>query len=693
MKRKDDGSKMAEIARKASGISKKEVTDRKAANKAKDKGPERIPQGNAKKWLERIRRSEKIRRPFQDDSERFMRMYQGDYSLKPSKRRNVDSVSVNLVYAYVETSSPAIFSGFPYIRVRPKPKVNESTDAMEARTRSMELVINYWFKELAVDDELHDVLFDTFFGLAAMELGWETEIEEMDPEITTEDGAHEEGTPIRTLKDRPFVMRRDRKSVFLDPDARRRREVRWMAIEETLAWNDFVASSLYTDKAKAKLKPMSYPKDEEEKNWLGRDDDSSDREWIQIFTIWDKDTRKKLVVAKGYDGWVNTDDPEGEDWPYDIDYKSDPYPICIHDAKRDHTTPYSWSEIKAVEPQIQEVNRLRAAIQIHVKRTLPKYIYTGETTHTISKLMNARSDEATKVDSLNSIQPLPLAEIPQEIWRFAEMARDDYTNTSGQQEFQQEALAKTATEANIVRGSSDVRKSMRSKRWEQFVVEIAAKLAQLCQQNMDEALVIQIAGQQGSDWVSQGRNTDTQPGGEPVTVTKDQIQGEFWYDIEPGSMEYRNEDLRKQQLLKFYEMTAGDPTINRRNLNMKMAKELELEPTDVIIPPDQMPKPPPPPPMLRMRELDPLAIADSTLMNTVVMQYLIQNGVQLTPDLIQKLSAPAQSHPGGQAGPGGAPPLPQPGGKDLTGGGLNPNGNQALPPVSGNLNAGGSGKL
>jgi hypothetical protein len=687
----DPGNKMADIARKSASLSKKDMKDQKTAtDDAGKKGPKPIPRANAKKWHEKIKRSEKIRKPFMEEADRYMRMYQGDYSLKPSKKRNLDAMSVNMVYAYVETAAPAIFSGFPEIRVRPKPKVGEDSSSMEDRARNMELVINYWLKELSVDEELKDVLLDSFFGLAAVEVGWETEVIDDVPEILDEEGDEIDGQEVQTIIDRPFITRRDRKYIYLDPDAPRRRDGRWMVVEEVITYNDFISSSLYTKRAKKMVKPQMYPKSEEEKGITDREADSSDKEWVQLFTIWDKDAHKKIVISKGYDGFVNTDDPEGEEWPYEMEYKGDPFPICIHDAKRDYASPYTWSEFKAVEPQIQEVNRLRSAMQVHVKRTLPKYIYTEDvgTKADINKLMNARSDEATKLENLNAIKPLDLAQIPSDLYKFSEMARDDYTNTSGMQEFQQEALAKTATEANIMQGNSDVRKSMRSRYWEQFVVEIAAKIAQLCQQNMDSSIAIKIAGAQGIDWLQ---------------VNKEQIQGEFWYDMEPGIMEYKNEGIRKQQLLKFLELSANNPMANQRNILSKVAQELDLDPNDVILPQSAMPAPPPPPPMLKMKELDPLSLDDSGLMNMVVAQYLQQNGVQLSPQMLQKLGAvppgPPQPPPGTPAaqkpaptskmGSGGAPPTS---GKDISDKGMNPNGNPHLPPVSGNLHPGGEGK-
>lgn len=694
---KDPGPKMADIARKAANMSNEDMAAHRNIKDDGSKKPKAVAQPNAKKWLDKIKRSEKSRKDFVEDADRFLRMYQGDYSDRPGKKRAraQERMSVNIVYSHVEIVTPTVFSGFPFIRVRPKPKAGESTAAGEVRAKNMELVINYWFKELAVDEELREVFLDTFFGPAMTELGWETEIEEYEEILEDEDGAEERGPTVTVIKDQPFLMRRDFRSVTFDPDARRRRDIRWLAIEEVIPYNDFIASSQYTEKAKKAVKAQLYPMREEDKSWMGRDQEPGDKEWVQIYTIWDKDTRKKFVVTKDYPGYLNTEETEGEEWPYEIEYKSDPFPLCVHDAKRDRMSPYSWSEFKAYEPQIVELNRIRQAIQIHAAKSLPKYIYTDQvgSKDDVAKLMAARSDQAVKLSNLDAIRPLELAKQIMDLYKAEEIAREDLRNVSGLSEYENAAVANTATEAQIMEGRSQVRKTMRSKLWEQFVVENAAKLAMLCQQNMDASVAVEIAGPNGIEWLE---------------VTKEEIQGEFYFDVEPGIMEYKNETLRKQQLLKFMELTNGNPNVNQRGLLAKLAPEFDLQAQDVIVPADQMPPPEPPEPNIKFKDIDPLSINDPALMNLLVVNAMRQNGVDLgqivdevvgakrltSQDPMQMILAKLQAartgqqpKPPGQAPSpaGGGAPAPAASGKNMAGNGANPNGNPNLPPVSGNV--------
>lgn len=697
-----DPKKLMEVARKAAGVSVEEADKAKKGLKD-DKKPKPIPNANAKKWLNNVKRSKKLAKPIKDDSERYIRMYQGDYSRKPNKRVNHDTMSVNIVYSHIEIITPAVFSGPPVIKVRPKPKVGESAKEAAVRARNMELVINYWFKELGADAEFKDAFLDSFFSHTAIELGWETEVIEKEEiptpgEQQTTMSPGEPSGPISnmvTVKDQPFLKRRDPWEVGFDPDATTRRASGFYFAEDVMRYNDFIADPRFTDACKKKIKPQLYPQDSQdaENNNTGaaKQDDKSDKEWVKLTTIWDKTSMRKMVVSEGYERFCNTDDPLGEEWPYEIEYKNDVYPICIHDAKRDRRSPYSWSEFKAYEAQIVELNRIRSAIQVHVRRSLPKYIYTQSfgSRDKVSKLLNSRSDEATQVDNLEAMRPLENAEVPKDLWQFNKMSQDDLLNISGQFEYQNNSIADTATEASLIEGRSQVRKNQRSRQWEQYVVEVGAKLGMLCQQNMDTAIAVEIAGEQGIEWLN---------------VSKKDIEGEFYFDIEPGIMEYKNEALRKQQLLKFYEISQNNPNVDQRYLIAEMADEFDLNPEDIIIPEDKMPQPEPPEPTIKFKDIDAEILTNPLLMNAIVVEAMKQNNVPVPPALesLVVTGKPIDAH-GGEVPQGGGPipdgaSVPGAAPESLPGKGagleaMSPNGNPNLPPAIGNLRDQSSGGM
>jgi len=129
----------------------------------------------------------------------------------------------------------------------------------------------------------------------------------------------------------------------------------------------------------------------------------------------------------------------------------------------------------------------------------------------------------------------------------------------------------------------------------------------------------------------------------------------------------------------------------------KIAKELDMVPEDVMVPPDQMPQPPPPEPTISFKDIDPERITDPVVMNALVLTACKQAGIELTPEMLRHLGqVPPPQAPQGPMppAPGGAMPPPpnmNMSGKNMADNGLNPNGNPSLPPVLGNLQEMGSG--
>jgi hypothetical protein len=60
--------KLMEIASKESNMSLDELKKNKMAGDAEKKKPKPIPVANASKWLDKIKRSEKVRKPFKEDA-------------------------------------------------------------------------------------------------------------------------------------------------------------------------------------------------------------------------------------------------------------------------------------------------------------------------------------------------------------------------------------------------------------------------------------------------------------------------------------------------------------------------------------------------------------------------------------------------------------------------------------------------
>lgn len=512
-----------------------------------------------KVWAERIERSCKAQAPFRKEAQQFVRAYQGDYSASGRKRKQQlkDEMNVNAVYALVELITPSIYSGHPRIVAQPK------RPEFESGAKLYQGVINYWANELGAGDEFSRAIFDSFFGYAAIETGWQYETMQM------EDGS------MRVLKDQPFLKWRDPCDVLLDPDVPRRKDGRFQIIRDIVTYQYFLGMPDIDPEMKKKVKPTHRPEDESSKDYEDSDkrELQSDSEWVELYWIWCRETDKRYLYTPQLKGEYLVDGP----WPYYIEYKDDPFPVTILDGKTDPRSPYTFSEIRPLWDHIMEQNRLRTAMHIHMKRSLPKYIYDKQTgtRSQISKFFNSRMDEATELNKPDGLKIAPVAPIPPDYYNWNNMVQEDFLNVSSLSEYRNEALADTATEASIIEGRSTIRKGHKRKLVEQFITTSLAKMGMLCQQFMDVEQAIAIEGPSGREWFN---------------LSKEDIGGEYSYEIEPGIMEPKNEALHRQQTLKYAEIMASNPNVNQRTLAVEITKAFGLPAEKMLLPEEEVQK-------------------------------------------------------------------------------------------------------
>lgn len=539
------------------------------------------------KWIKRIKRVEKIYREEREETVRYKKAYKGDFSGDKEKQVSKYTMKVNFIYYFVETLLPALFHGDPKVKVKAKkdPQLDRAAKLMEYNT-------NYWFKELNAKDELRDCIFDSFFGPAAMYTGWDYETQMVRDEVPDIglDGLPilgKNGLPAMkkverevVIKDQPRIKWLDYwEEVRVDPDVKRSRQARWIAIRITVTIDEFrdtqnIKEEYRDPKNPLAIKPTMRPEDMEKDGFLPdrTEEKKSDAEWVTYWEVWDRERmERKFVHDQCKDSFLNED----ISWPFEFEVKDDPFPITILHAKQDPFSNVSFSEFKPIEDHIWERVRLRSVQAAVIRRLAPKWIYnkSAGTKEQLSKLQKSDILSANELNNIDMIRMAPAPELPATFWQWDSMLQQDLGNISGLSEFEHQKLANTATEASIAEGRSNVRKDSRNSNIEDFLSAIGSKVGQLCQQlqNKSNALIID-----GPELM--------QAAPQIFDVTKDQLQGE--YDFEAtGSMAHDNEALQLQNLQRFYEISLNgqDPETNHRFLIEKFAEYLNLDPRRVLL--------------------------------------------------------------------------------------------------------------
>lgn len=598
-----------------------------------------------KSFRQKIDRSKKIKKVYLDDKELFLNLYTNQTKNERPNRK--DLMQVNYIYSHIRLVSPTIFAGNP--RVTVKSRFGDA-GLVSQNARNLEGTIKYWSHELGAPAEFQSCLFDSFFGLAANEVGWDYRtqiIEEAVPMINPMTGEMllgKNGLPILQMQevekvksDQPFLRWRDSKDITLDVDVPRRKDGRFMVVHDTVGYDFVMKMEEIPKKLREQIKPTVRPEDMARNEVvMTRDgkprDVMSDQEWVELEWIWCRESMTRYLMTPGIQDEFLLETP----WPYDLEYQDDVYPVTILDSITDHRYPYSYSEFRPAMEHIRELNRIRTNTAYHIKANQPKLMYakTALTRAQASKLANARPDELCEVNHPDGIAQAPMAVFPTETLGWSQQIANDLVKLTGLIEYEGDSQASTATEASIMEGRAQVRKRDRSRKFEEFVTASLAKLGQLCQQNMNAEVCVEINGPEGQTWQN---------------LTKEQIQGEFLYEIEPGIMEFKNEALRKQQLLKYAEVMMNNPHANQRYIAEQLTKAFDLNTKDALVDPSTI-QPTPPEPTIKFKPIDLKEIPSAQAQAQIVMAAMEQAGVGVE-----------------KGPPPGSPPAPP-----QIGGGINP---------------------
>lgn len=525
-------------------------------------------------WRKDIQRSQKYQKDRRDEAARFQRAYTGDYSKNPRRGldENKDEMFVNFVYSYIETIAPTIFSGEP--RAIAEARNQES----EGQAKNIQAVVNYWNSELGLREYFMLCRWDSFFSNAYFLTEWDYEDREVEvPAIAHVDpytGLPVMGEPTietQVLRDQPLAKRLDPNDVVVDPDSKCRKEDRWRGYRMILTWAEYKA--MYPPKKRKggeeyEEGPEAMP---QEATRLESDTEQGvDKEWVTLWKIYDV-ANERIVVFKDK---CEDEFLEELDWPFDFEVEGDRFPITVLEAKYDPANPYSFSEFKAFWPQIQERNKIRTTIQSTTRRQHPGYLNKTSTNDEdqLNKFVNRKIGEVVNMNNPEAVILAPMHQLPGEVYNFDKMSGDDLVNTSGFYEYNNDSIADTATEASLLNARGNIRKAERKQGFELFVARVDAKIAQLCQQFMDASVAVKIQKPENPKdlmW---------------ITASKEQIQGEFSWTMKPGVMQHKDEGLRRQQVLKFAEVMAGNPHVDQRALAEDLTEAFEYDVTRILRP-------------------------------------------------------------------------------------------------------------
>ena len=148
-------------------------------------------------------------------------------------------------------------------------------------------------------------------------------------------------------------------------------------------------------------------------------------------------------------------------------------------------------------------------------------------------------------DLSSVVAPLPQTPLSPEIYQQSQIIEADINTVSGVSEYargQMPEIRRTATEASIIADAGNARAADKLATVELVVSTVARMVMQLMQQYMTEAQMIRVTGKDEQEYF--------------VAYERDDIVGEYDYNIQGGSMQPLNETARRQQAISLMNALA-----------------------------------------------------------------------------------------------------------------------------------------
>lgn len=542
-------------------------------------------------WLDRIRRAKKVR----SDWRKLMKVDMAREYFDGKQNPDVsdeDWITINHVYSHLKAQLPALYAADPYFYIKLARSYNPAPQAIalyEFRGKMRQNMLNYLKRELKLKSKVRLAIQDAFFAYGVAKVHYTSDLKD-NPDagrpMFTEDGETmlmtDGGEPLMNPDQIPIngkyrVTRLHPDDFLWDEDAgplEENGDWHWVAHRIRMTIEKAKLDPKYNKKALKMLENKGETKGDEEKSRerrkkgmdvSGRSETGGKKftqkhkepDLVVFWEIYDLDNGRWLTIAEEGEIPVMMPDelpPGVEDHPFSV----------LRFTLRDDS-PYPITPISQGIDLSKEYNRARSDIQKHRKRFNRKYKATGPwDSGELSKL--EAGDDGTIIVSESGGDIDAIKDAPLDPMRYSELAyiKAEMIETFGgsTDEARGIAGAESATQAGILDKRLEIKEGDQMSMVMDFTKEIARKLDQLVQANLDGETAVQITGPQGEFW-EMVRPEDY-----------NEIDGEFEYTVNVGSTLPQMPQMERASWQAFLQFLANAPQFILSKRLMKKAAEM-----------------------------------------------------------------------------------------------------------------------
>lgn len=558
----------------------------------------KLSEDDVQQWLRWIELSKKWRETQEEKWSRMIGYLKGKFldTAPPA-----DYVAVNLVYPALRVIVPAIYSKNPDLVVKARKR------GYEEGAKAMAQLLRYFMDELDLKKEVKLCLVDAVLtGHAWAKVGYQVDFEEIEEAAKTvkqrfkealkkgkealkamitgvpPDESYSEKSyyPIepnqKIVGERPWVRRVSPFDMYVPPYSKRDDELPWKVEQWVRDFTDVKNNPEFTIpsdfRPSGDVRKLLVSRDQMQKA-TKIESDEDEFQYVIGYEIWDARTNCVYTIAEDNKGVL-----KAEENVYSGIYDTrDCYEMLrINEVTDDF---YPMSEIEAWEAQLHELNDCRTQQNTHRKRANRRYIYVeGAFKPEDLDSLKAGADNTfvptAEENPSEVVYPIPDAQLSGDIYAAEVRIKGDITEISGITGYQRgstEGGANSATEAAIVESQSQYRIQDRIDAVGCWVQKIIVKIAQVSQFFLEIEQINEILGDDAIFWVN--------------LKNKEQIRGEFLYQVIYGSTSPINVETERTQAAIKYRELSQNPIVDLGKITVDYLRSLgTLDPESYLIP-------------------------------------------------------------------------------------------------------------
>lgn len=504
----------------------------------------------------RITDAKKVRESGDWDAKwsKLIKIYSNKYPYDELKSYE-DKVVPNMIFSSVNIIVPSIAIHAPKIEVT----ATQEEDAAQAEV--VQAVVNHQWDCYDVQNEVRDAVKDfVIVGHGWVKVTWETEESEVDldqdeyalavqealsgkmnagPEnadMFPEDDeiiASVETKKKVLTKDNPLVRRVSPFDIFVDPDAKCKKDMRWIAHRLFEPIEVVRKNEDYDPVVRARVPKVAKSKARDKVEVEDDSDQSNEQGFAEIWEYYDLINGTVCVFAEGCQGYLKKPEPS-------VFLNKNPFVFVPNFEVPERFYPIG--DVETIFPLQLELAMTRTA-QVNDRkrgRRITLFRENALGNQGVEDLRAGRDNVMIPV-----LNDLPFADVFQQVsslglqpewYQASDRAMQDMDLISGIPDYVRGGAAdirRTATEVGAISDAANARQSDKLFKVEQAMAEVAEHMIFLSQNFMDGEKVARVV-------------TDTMAVNW-VPYSKDDIQGEYKFQVAAGSTQPVNESLKRQQ--------------------------------------------------------------------------------------------------------------------------------------------------